>query len=102
MKRTLAFSVAAVFLIVFPTCAQTIYTPYAITNFAGRIAGTNDEVGTAAQFTQPEGVAVDQTGNIFVADTGNHTIRMITPGGTVTTLAGAGGQAGKCRYGSAW
>ena len=48
----------------------------------------------AAQFYQPQGVAVDSAGNVYVADTGNQTIRKITSGGVVTTLAGLAGNYG--------
>jgi uncharacterized protein (TIGR03437 family) len=44
---------------------------------------------TSAQFNQPEGVAVDTNGNVYVADTGNNRIREIS-GGIITTLAGTG------------
>jgi len=50
--------------------------------------GTNDGVGYAARFNGPTGVAVDSAGNVYVADTYNHTIRKITPNRAVTTLAG--------------
>ncbi len=44
--------------------------------------------GGTAQFYFPSGVAVDRSGNVYVADLNNHRIREITPGGVVSTLAG--------------
>jgi sugar lactone lactonase YvrE len=68
----------------------------AVTTFAGTAgsAGSSDGTGAAARFNAPEGVAVDAVGNVYVADTRNDTIRKITAGGTVTTLAGVAGQTG--------
>ncbi len=57
-------------------------------------SGTNDGIGSDARFNSPSGIAVDSQGNLFVADTDNHTIRKITPDGTVTTYAGAPGVPG--------
>ena len=56
--------------------------------------GTTDGLGSAAKFSAPEGVALDAAGNVYVADTRNHTIRKITAAGLVSTLAGSGGQRG--------
>ena len=56
--------------------------------------GSADGVGAAARFKSPGGVAVDAAGNVYVVDTLNYTIRMITPAGVVTTIAGRPGQRG--------
>jgi PKD repeat protein len=57
-------------------------------------AGSADGTGGDARFNHPTGVAVDLSGNVYVADWGNHTIRKITPGGTVSTIAGLAGDNG--------
>lgn len=62
---------------------------------AGRMGeGGEDGVGIAASFRWPRGVVIGEDGSIFVADDGNHRIRMISPAGAVSTLAGKGGESG--------
>jgi sugar lactone lactonase YvrE len=75
--------------------AQVTYTPDAFTTLAGKASiGSADGPGEAARFSSPFDVAVDAAGNLYVADTNNHTIRKITPAGVVTTLAGLAGVSG--------
>lgn len=64
-----------------------------VTTIAGQagVAGTVDGVGAAAEFNYPSGVAVDGSGDIFVAEQFGSVVRKITPGGAVTTVAGQAG-----------
>ncbi len=67
---------------------------YTISTLAGVAPGSADGTGTAARFFGPSNVAVDGSGNLYVVDGSNHTIRKITPAGVVTTLAGLAGHLG--------
>ena len=57
----------------------------------GQEGATGDgEPATSARFASPRGVATDDAGNVYIADSGNHRIRMIGADGTVKTIAGTG------------
>jgi len=64
-----------------------------ITLVAGNVAlsGRTDGQGSDARFNTPRGIAIDSSGNLFVADSLNYAIRKITPDGTVSTFAGTPG-----------
>jgi sugar lactone lactonase YvrE len=67
-----------------------------VTTLAGTsgISGSTEGTGSAALFNNPLGIATDRT-NLYVADSGNHTIRKIViDKGKVTTLAGTAGSTG--------
>jgi hypothetical protein len=67
-----------------------------VTTLAGTAgsSGSTDATGSAARFGLPYGVAVDNLGNVFVADFENRNIRKVTSAGVVTTLAGLAGNSG--------
>lgn len=56
--------------------------------------GAQDGIGSRARFSSPQGLTLDKTGTIYVADSGNDTLRKVTPSGVVSTLAGKAGESG--------
>jgi sugar lactone lactonase YvrE len=65
-------------------------------NAIKRIApdGSQTDIGAGTSFNSPQALAVDRLGNVFVADTGNHVVRKVTPAGVVTIVAGKLGVGG--------
>jgi hypothetical protein len=65
-----------------------------VTTFAGKISGGYtqqgyaDGAGSVAMFSSPTDIAIDASGNLFIADAGNNAIRKITTAGVVSTIAG--------------
>ena len=75
---------------------RRLTTSGTVSTLAGTAGVSNsfDGTGINAQFWHPEGVTVGPDGNVYIADTWNHTIRKMTPGGVVTTVAGLAGYPG--------
>jgi len=70
---------------------QIVIATGVVTTLAGGTAGSADGTGAAAQFDTPDGITTDGT-NLYVADSGNHTIRQVVIAtAVVTTLAGTPG-----------
>jgi sugar lactone lactonase YvrE len=79
------------------TIRKLVLATGAVTTLAGTAGakGSTDGTGAAARFNNPNGVALDGAGNLFVADQSNHTIRQIVLAtGVVSTLAGTATMAG--------
>jgi sugar lactone lactonase YvrE len=54
----------------------------------------NGGAATAASLNSPTGIALDAAGDLYIADTGNHVIRLVNGAGTINTVAGTLGQSG--------
>jgi hypothetical protein len=68
--------------------ASQIITTLAGTGSAGYSG--DGSAATLASLNDPRGVAIDTSGNVYIADTANYVIRKVTPDGTITTIVGNG------------
>jgi uncharacterized protein (TIGR03437 family) len=68
---------------------------------AARYFGGDGGPATVARLHAPSGVALDDTGNLYIADTANHRIRKITAAGLMSTIAGTGDAGAKGDNGQA-
>ena len=63
---------------------------YRIDSIAGSSLPGDGGLATAAQLGNIQGVAIDQSGNLYLSDTDNHRVRKVSPAGVITTIAGTG------------
>lgn len=69
---------------------RKISTTGIITNFAGSGTGIDGSAATAADIYHPAAVAVDASGNVYIAETGNHRVRKVNTSGIISSVAGTG------------
>src|SRR5262245_15807399 len=90
----LASFLRALFCVLLAATSHPTLTSQSASPDSLKISTMADAARAPARFSDPSGVAVDGTDNVYVADTLNDTIRRITPGGVDTTLAGLAGSPG--------
>ncbi len=89
MKRSLLLAVLCGVVLVARATAQDL----TVTTIAGQFweSGSVDGTGRSARFNYPRNVVIDPAGNLYILDGNNYTLRKMTAGGVVTTIAGSPG-----------
>jgi DNA-binding beta-propeller fold protein YncE len=82
---------------------STVAGNYAADQATGGLGGFSGDGGPAtdAQLNSPQGVAVDRSGDLFIADTFNNALREVTRNGTITTVVNTTGKKGSSGNGGA-
>src|SRR5690242_11361917 len=70
--------------------AQAAETTYTIDTVAGSSLAGDGGPALSAQINDAQGVALDRSGAVYIADPGNHRVRRVNPSGTIETVAGTG------------
>ena len=97
IKNVLLLKLLIILVLPCTLYSQTINypTPYTITTISGQVGyGYSDGIANIARYNQPQGIVCDKSGNIYVADCYNYTIRQISTSGIVKTVAGQSGNIG--------
>ncbi len=84
MQRVLPIFIAAGLMV------QAAAPQYTIQTVAGSDLANDWGAALYAPLVQPEALAMDPAGNLYIADAGDHRVRMVDPGGRITTIAGTG------------
>ena len=98
IRYRVAFLIGAAFVLIAAAATFGVSGSGTITTIAGTSTAKNPFGGfsgdggpaTSALLDNPSGVAVDAKGNVYIADYGNHRVRRVSRGGTITTVAGTG------------
>jgi len=88
-----AYGIILALIILLASCkgSKSASPAWVVSTLAGSGTAAHQNGAAAdARFDYPTGVAVDKSGNVYVADYNNHRIRKITPGGEVSDFAGSG------------
>lgn len=90
VTNAIAFVSGNVVISFVPTVSSTQATTTVIAGNAN--AGFSGDGGkaTAARINQPQGIAFDAKGNLYIADTGNNRVRQVSPDGIISTIGGNG------------
>lgn len=86
MRKNIIIRFASLLTLAAAFTAHAQYCYFTILAGQTNAIGTNDGIGSGALFNHPHGLAVDAAGNVYVADSYNGSIRLVTPQSNVTTL----------------
>lgn len=92
LKKSVQFALVSLLILTLGHGVIAVKSSTVSTTAGQQVWGDADGIGVEAQFRLPTSAAVDSQGNIYIADTGNHLIRLMTTDGRVTVLAGQVGE----------
>lgn len=93
VKKVVQFTLISLLVLPFGQSVGAVKTSSVTTTAGQYVWGDADGIGIEAQFRLPTSADIDGQGNVYIADTGNHLIRLMTGDGQVTVLAGQKGES---------